>query len=107
MNLWNRLLPLGILIVCSGCAGNALIKEPAELIVYGDHVVSMVPGELPLTDGAVAIRDGRIVAVGKRDEIERRFSPAATISGRNKIVMPGLVNGHTHAAMTWLRGVSD
>ncbi|MEO0365032.1 MAG: amidohydrolase family protein [Pseudomonadota bacterium] len=107
MNLWNRLLPLGILIVCSGCAGNALTKEPAELIVYGDHVVSMVPGELPLTDGAVAIRDGRIVAVGKRDEIERRFSPAATISGRNKIVMPGLVNGHTHAAMTLLRGVAD
>jgi 5-methylthioadenosine/S-adenosylhomocysteine deaminase len=57
--------------------------------------------------GAVAIDDGVIVAVGSADEINANYAAEQSLSGSNRIVMPGLVNGHSHAAMTLLRGVAD
>ncbi len=55
----------------------------------------------------MAIRDGVILAVGPSADLAARFSPRATWNARGKIVLPGLVNTHTHAAMTLLRGIAD
>ena len=60
-----------------------------------------------ITDGAVAIDQGKIVAVGGARDIHRKFSTTLEISGNDCVVLPGLINGHTHAAMTLLRGYSD
>ncbi len=57
--------------------------------------------------GAVAVRGDRIVAVGPSDDLARRFSARETFDARSRIVMPGLVNTHTHAAMSLLRGIAD
>ncbi len=57
--------------------------------------------------GAVAVKDGEIVATGKASALEQAFLPQAKINGKDRIVMPGLINGHTHAAMTLLRGLAD
>jgi 5-methylthioadenosine/S-adenosylhomocysteine deaminase len=78
-----------------------------DLIVFGDYVVSMVPDSPVLKNGAVAVKDGEIVAVGAADQIKVAFNAAETLSGENRIVMPGLINGHSHAAMTLLRGVAE
>ena len=60
-----------------------------------------------IPDGAVAIRDGAIAAVGPRAKVEKRFEARRTIDAGGGIVLPGFVNAHTHAPMTLLRGVRD
>jgi 5-methylthioadenosine/S-adenosylhomocysteine deaminase len=60
-----------------------------------------------IEDGAVAVDEGIIIAVGKATEIEAAYSAVEVLDGGKRVVMPGLVNGHSHAAMTLLRGVAD
>jgi 5-methylthioadenosine/S-adenosylhomocysteine deaminase len=57
--------------------------------------------------GAVAVKDGMIVAVGASDDIAGKYRAKETLAGKERVVLPGLVNGHTHAAMTLLRGIAD
>ena len=78
-----------------------------DLIVLGDYVVSMDESVTVVENGAVAIDAGLILAVGTAADIKNSYSAVDTLSGENRIVMPGLINGHSHAAMTLLRGVAD
>jgi len=78
-----------------------------DLIVKGDYVVSMDGASTVYETGAVAVDDGLILAVGPADEITAEYSAVETLAGENRIVTPGLINGHSHAAMTLLRGVAD
>jgi 5-methylthioadenosine/S-adenosylhomocysteine deaminase len=78
-----------------------------DLIIIGDYVVSMDASGSVYENGAVAVDDGVILAVGPAEEITVEYSAAEILAGENRIVMPGLVNGHSHAAMTLLRGVAD
>ncbi len=78
-----------------------------DLIVRGDHVVTMDDGNSVISDGAVAVADGMIVAVGPYADVARAYKASAEIDGTNKVLMPGLINGHTHAAMSLLRGIAD
>ena len=55
----------------------------------------------------VAVDDGIIIAMGPQTEIEAEYTTRRTLAGNKRIVMPGLINGHGHAAMTLLRGVAD
>ncbi len=78
-----------------------------DLIIAGDTVVTMDAAGTIIEDGAVAVDDGVIVAIGTATEITANYSAKQTLAGENRVVMPGLVNGHSHAAMTLLRGVAD
>ncbi|MDJ0906295.1 MAG: amidohydrolase [Woeseiaceae bacterium] len=82
-------------------------QDSIDLIVQGDHLVTMDEAMTVIENGAVAIDDGVILAVGPATEISASYSAAKVLAGDNRIVMPGLVNGHSHAAMTLLRGVAD
>lgn len=79
--------------------------ERCDLLVCGDHVLPMTRGLPELTDAAVAIRDGRIVAVGATAELRARYTADDELEGG--IVLPGLVNTHGHAAMVLYRGLGD
>ncbi len=57
--------------------------------------------------GAVAIHSDSIVAAGPVDEITKQFSGKETIDCGGKVLMPGLINAHTHVPMTLLRGLAD
>jgi len=81
--------------------------DPADLLVLGGTVLTVDAHDTVVSDGAVAIRDGAIVEVGPRSKLERRFRARRSIDARGRLVLPGLVNAHTHAAMTLLRGVRD
>ena len=81
--------------------------DQIDLIVLGDFVVSMDEAMTVHEHGAVAIDDGLILALGPADDIIAEYSAVETLGGEDRIVMPGLVNGHSHAAMTLLRGVAD
>ncbi len=58
-------------------------------------------------DGAVAVRDAEIVAVGTSADINGQYHAAEIVSCEGQYVLPGLVNAHTHAPMTLLRGLAD
>jgi 5-methylthioadenosine/S-adenosylhomocysteine deaminase len=76
--------------------------------ILADGVVLTVNQDMDLyPNGAVAIRGDSIVAVGPSDEILRQYTAAEVVRCDGQIIMPGLVNAHTHAAMTLLRGVAD
>ena len=77
------------------------------MLVTGGTVVTMDVQRRVIEDGAVAIRGDSIVAVGPRAEIESRFEAAQTIDAHGALVMPGLINGHAHAAMSLFRGLAD
>ncbi|RII14213.1 Atrazine chlorohydrolase [Streptomyces sp. YIM 130001] len=81
--------------------------EELDLLVHGGTVLTVDAASTVVEDGAVAVRDGAIVAVGPADELCARYSPADELHARGGLVMPGLVNTHTHLAMTLLRGSAD
>lgn len=80
--------------------------ESVDLLISGGSILTMDRRRRVIEDGAIAIRGENILAVGGRGEIESRFASLNRIDARGKLVMPGLINGHTHAAMTLFRGVA-
>jgi 5-methylthioadenosine/S-adenosylhomocysteine deaminase len=78
-----------------------------DLIVQGDYVITMDAQLSVIRNGAVAIDEGVIIAIGPADEINAEYAATETLPKNNRIVLPGLINGHSHAAMTLLRGVAD
>ncbi len=60
-----------------------------------------------IENGAVAIRGDKIIAVGTRAEISRRYRATRTIDATGKAIIPGLINTHTHVPMSLFRGISD
>ena len=78
-----------------------------DFVVRGDYVVTMDEAGTVIVDGAVAIVDGAIAAVGPAADVLAAHPGLHVLDGEHRIVMPGLVNGHSHAAMTLLRGVAD
>ncbi len=92
-----------ILLAVAGCNGG----EQIDLVVIGQTIVTMDADDTIIEDGAIAITDGVIIAIGKREGITANYNARKTIAGADRVVLPGLVNGHSHAAMTLLRGVAD
>ena len=78
-----------------------------DLLVKGDYIVTMDGSGTVIENGAVAIDEGVIIAVGDAAAIEANYPADETLAGDGRVVMPGLINGHTHAAMTLLRGLAD
>jgi 5-methylthioadenosine/S-adenosylhomocysteine deaminase len=78
-----------------------------DLIVYNAIVVTMDGNSRVLPRGAVAIRGNSIVAVEAADVIAATYIAKDTIDAGGQVVMPGLVNTHTHAPMVLYRGLAD
>jgi 5-methylthioadenosine/S-adenosylhomocysteine deaminase len=82
-------------------------RTRVSLLVLGGTVVTMDQTRRVIENGAIAINGGRIVAVGSREGIQKQYSAAETIEARNRMIIPGLINGHTHIPMTLFRGLAD
>jgi 5-methylthioadenosine/S-adenosylhomocysteine deaminase len=81
--------------------------ETADRIVRADYVVTMDDNFTVVRDGAVVIRDGKIVAVDRFDAILDSFTAKHNTDGANRVIFPGLINTHCHAAMVYFRGMAD
>lgn len=84
-----------------------LCAEPVDYILSARYVVTMDAQRRLIQNGAVAVRGNNIAAVGTKSEIDVRFQPKRRIDRPNALLAPGLVNTHTHAAMSLLRGIAD
>jgi len=70
--------------------------EQIDLLIRGWYVVTMNESRDIIRDGAVAVRGSEIVAVGKRSELEARYTATRTVGGDRFVVTPGMVNSHIH-----------
>jgi 5-methylthioadenosine/S-adenosylhomocysteine deaminase len=86
---------------------NAMAASPADLVITNGTVVTMDETRRVIEKGAVAADKGRIVAVGTSAEVAARYQGRTTIDAAGGIVMPGLINAHTHAPMVLFRGIAD
>src|SRR6476660_2481939 len=82
-------------------------RRTVSLVVTGGIVVTMDAAGRVLSPGAVAM-DGRdIVAIDTPEAIASRFSGSESIDATGQVVMPGLINTHTHVPMVLYRGLAD
>ena len=78
----------------------------ADILIKNGMLLTMEPQTDCIPDGMLAIEGERIAAVGAAADM-KGWESAHTIDARGGIIMPGLVNTHTHAAMTCFRGIAD
>ena len=82
-----------------------------DLIVRNGTVVTMDRDRRIIPDGLIAVKGDAIVFVGPATDFPKQFPKGIqanlTLDARGKLVLPGFINGHTHAAMTLLRGLHD
>ncbi len=83
------------------------MTQQADLLLTNALVLTMDEKLTQFDPGAVAVRGDSILAVGPEDEIKKEFAAKETLDCGGKILMPGLVNAHTHVPMTLLRGIAD
>jgi 5-methylthioadenosine/S-adenosylhomocysteine deaminase len=79
----------------------------ADLIVANGYLVTMNPRREVYTDGAVAIEGQRIVAVGRTADILKAHKAPVVIDATDKMIMPGLIDGHNHAFQYLSKGIGD
>jgi 5-methylthioadenosine/S-adenosylhomocysteine deaminase len=77
--------------------------ERVDIMISGGTILTMDGARRVIEDGALAIAEDRIVAVGKMGELQSRYRAQRTIDAKNKVVMPGLIDGHGHAGHTLVK----
>jgi 5-methylthioadenosine/S-adenosylhomocysteine deaminase len=78
-----------------------------DLLLTGGTLVTMDRRRHIFVDGAIAVRGRDIVAVGPAAQIVGRFQAAEVVNCQGMIIIPGLINAHTHVPMSLLRGLAD
>lgn len=81
--------------------------ENADLVISGGRVLTLNDRNEIFDPGTVAVGSGRILAVGPSEALSARFTARRVMDAAGCVVLPGLVNAHTHAAMTLFRGLAD
>ena len=104
-----RALAIAALLVAPLALQTVAAQQPATatIIITNGIVVTVDGTRRILNPGAVAINGTEIVAVDTPAAIASRYKAAQTIDATGKVVMPGLINTHTHAAMVMFRGLGN
>ncbi len=84
-----------------------LTPQPCDLLIEAGWVVPVVPHGVVLTDHAVAVSGGRIQAILPIAQARMQYAAKDTVARPEAVLLPGLVNAHTHNPMTLLRGIAD
>jgi 5-methylthioadenosine/S-adenosylhomocysteine deaminase len=81
--------------------------QDIDLLISGGTALLMDENNSCLKNAAIAIHNTTILDIGSEDDILSRFKASKVINAENSLILPGLVNCHTHAAMTCFRGMAD
>jgi 5-methylthioadenosine/S-adenosylhomocysteine deaminase len=91
--------------------GGANVNDGAntvDLLIAGGPIVTMNSDRRVFENGFVAIKGDRIFDVGDVADLKKKgYKAGQTVDARGKVVLPGLINAHTHIPMTLFRGVAD
>jgi 5-methylthioadenosine/S-adenosylhomocysteine deaminase len=82
-------------------------QRRVALVVTNGTIVTMDGGSRVIKHGALAVDGSDIVAVGTVDDVDRQFRGAERLDAAGQVVLPGLINTHTHAPMVLFRGLAD
>ena len=82
------------------------VPSPVDLRIDARWIIPVEPAGV-LTGHALIVDAGRIVALVPADEADRSYAPRSRVALPRHALIPGLVNAHTHTAMTLLRGIAD
>lgn len=96
----NRMLACLLLALAS-----FLDAAPADILIRAKTIVTMDASRRVISNGAIAVSGSRILAVGPRAEVEAAYRAPRTLDYPDGTLIPGLINGHTHAAMSLFRGI--
>jgi len=83
------------------------MTNTADVLFNNAHILTMDEEFTQYRHGALAVRGDSILAVGPEEEIRAQYHAPQMVDCGGKILMPGLVNAHTHVPMTLLRGLAD
>jgi len=83
-----------------------MIDRYADLLIFNGIILTMNPENEKIEDGAIAVFGNKIAAIGKSYSFSN-WKIHRAVDAKGGIIMPGLVNTHTHAAMTCFRGIAD
>ncbi len=81
--------------------------QKIDLLVSNGTVVTMNDRMQIIENGAIAVHNGNILAIGNAKSISEQFAADTTHDAKGGFIMPGLVNTHTHIAMSYFKGVAD
>lgn len=81
--------------------------QKADYIIGADYLLTMDKEQNVIRNGAVAVQGDKIADAGSFDDISKKYSSQNIISGKDRAVLPGFINTHTHAAMVYFRGMAD
>lgn len=97
---------IGALVSIANGTDRTTNRQVVDLLILGGTVVTMDSDRNVIENGAIAVKDGRILSIGKAADMRGRAA-RQTISAAGKVIIPGLVNTHTHIPMVLFRGISD
>jgi len=103
----KTLRSLGLFFAAAALIAAQPARRSISLVVVGGTVITQDARHTVLTPGAVAIDGTDIVEVAPPDAIAAKYRASITIEARDHIVLPGLINTHTHAPMVMYRGLAD
>lgn len=83
------------------------MQDRVDKLIIGGEILTQNAKRERILYGALAVDGDKIVAVGSQEDLQTRFQAEEIVNAGGKIILPGLINAHTHAAMTIFRGVSD
>ncbi len=81
--------------------------EQADTLFIHAHILTMDQEFHQYTDGALAVKGNVILDVGTAEDLQKRYPSVKPVDCDGKVMIPGLVNAHTHVPMTLLRGLAD
>lgn len=84
-----------------------MTRLPCDTLLTADWILTQDKARPILENGAVAVRSGRIAALGPAAQIAASWTASANLHLQDAMLMPALVNAHAHSAMTFLRGLAD
>src|SRR5262249_24665224 len=102
-------LPLLFALACCAGAGSQAAKQAVsvDVLVTGGTNLTMDGHRRAIQNGGIALRRHPHFLVGGAPLFPKGVMAKRKIHARGKLILPGLINGHTHAAMTLLRGLKD